>query len=242
MNLKYLVTGTGRCGTVYMARFLTSIGIPCGHEAVFNFNGLSNAKKILNEEKKPKLSTCSTQKFIAHNWLPEEVWLDDISSIQADSSYMAAPFLSDEILKDTKIIHIVRNPFLVARSFCKLNYFKYKEPNNHFEEFIYSHLNELKNDMRQYDRSCLYYVLWNEKIEKNKIDLFLKIEDKKLQDKMSTFLDKKIENHYNNKKVNSFYLTKQIFDFNYIENEYVKEKFHNIAKRYGYSIIQNKYL
>jgi hypothetical protein len=33
MGMRYLVVGTGRCGTVYMAKLLSSVGVPCGHEA-----------------------------------------------------------------------------------------------------------------------------------------------------------------------------------------------------------------
>lgn len=33
--MKYLVAGTGRCGTGYMSKILTYSGIKCGHEAIF---------------------------------------------------------------------------------------------------------------------------------------------------------------------------------------------------------------
>lgn len=33
--LKFIVAGTGRCGTAYIAQVLTRIGIPCGHEWVY---------------------------------------------------------------------------------------------------------------------------------------------------------------------------------------------------------------
>ena len=36
MTLRLLVTGTGRCGTGWASRVLTSAGLPCGHERVFN--------------------------------------------------------------------------------------------------------------------------------------------------------------------------------------------------------------
>jgi len=37
-NLKYIITGSGRSGTGYMAQLLTLNGIPCGHEEVFNLS------------------------------------------------------------------------------------------------------------------------------------------------------------------------------------------------------------
>lgn len=34
--MKYLVIGTGRCGTGYMSQLLTACGVKCGHEEYFN--------------------------------------------------------------------------------------------------------------------------------------------------------------------------------------------------------------
>jgi hypothetical protein len=34
--LKFVVVGTGRCGTAYIAQVLTRMGIPCGHEWVYS--------------------------------------------------------------------------------------------------------------------------------------------------------------------------------------------------------------
>lgn len=38
MSTRLLVTGTGRCGTTWLADTLTAAGLPCGHEAVFNLH------------------------------------------------------------------------------------------------------------------------------------------------------------------------------------------------------------
>jgi hypothetical protein len=37
--MRVLITGTGRCGTGWMARALTAAGAPCGHEAAFTARG-----------------------------------------------------------------------------------------------------------------------------------------------------------------------------------------------------------
>jgi hypothetical protein len=34
--LKFVVVGTGRCGTAYMAQLLSRMGVPCGHEWVYS--------------------------------------------------------------------------------------------------------------------------------------------------------------------------------------------------------------
>ena len=103
MKLKYIVTGTGRCGTLYMANFLTSIDIACGHESVFMTEGSEKAKKIINGEIPPENSEISANIILKKN--QEQI---------ADSSYMAAPFLRKF---NAKVIHIIRNPFEVVNSY-----------------------------------------------------------------------------------------------------------------------------
>jgi len=241
MELKYLVTGTGRCGTVFLARFLTSIGITCGHESVFSYEGLDNALQVLSGLKKPVLSKISTTCFKNNKWMPEVQWIDNVENIVAESSYMSAPFLNHEKLKDTKIIHLVRNPIKVVESFCNINYFCDKKPNNEWEEFIYSHAPELTNDLNQIDRCCLYYIIWNNKIEKNKINLFFKLEEK--IDKLFNFLNIKNNNNYFSEKINGIWnkIDKK-FDINSISDSKILFEFVQIGKKYGYSMIGNKLL
>lgn len=35
--MKFVITGSGRCGTHYMSTLLTAAGVPCSHEKVFSF-------------------------------------------------------------------------------------------------------------------------------------------------------------------------------------------------------------
>ena len=65
-TLRVVVTGTGRSGTGFAARWLTSAGIPCGHEAFFSHRGYDKALVRL-DLKYPELA--------------------------AESSWMAAPYL-----------------------------------------------------------------------------------------------------------------------------------------------------
>ena len=80
MHLKYLITGTGRCGTVFCARSLTNLGTPCGHESIFDWRELELAIKKINGEKTPELSLVA-----AKNVLDEE-WSLDLNSLEAESS------------------------------------------------------------------------------------------------------------------------------------------------------------
>lgn len=81
-KLRIIGTGTGRCGTTFLAEYLTSAGIPCGHERFFCHGGLEAAEHAL------------------------EVW----PGLVADSSWLAAPFLNSEPLKEAFVIHLVRHP------------------------------------------------------------------------------------------------------------------------------------
>jgi len=168
MKLKYTITGTGRCGTLNIARNFTLAGIPCGHESIFDIGGIDTAKKRLNGEIKIHASGISTE------FGNKSVWFDPLL-IQADSSYMAAPFLEDEVLRDTIIIHLKRDPLKVISSFVKnLGYFKTLD--NPWEKFIYLHVPTILDFETPLERACEYYIKWNEMISKHNVVVH-KIED-----------------------------------------------------------------
>ena len=113
INIQYIVVGTGRCGTLYTANLLTSLGIPCGHEAIFTPKGPDY--EVLAGNKEPISSDVSKAENLSNDKM-----------LMADASYMAAPFLG---LFDAQVIHIVRNPKDVIRSFVvEFNYFSGSEP------------------------------------------------------------------------------------------------------------------
>ncbi|RDJ35112.1 MAG: hypothetical protein DWQ19_09770 [Crenarchaeota archaeon] len=174
-KLNFIVTGTGRCGTVYLAKLLTSVGIPCGHESIFRCKG---GVETFPERLKHQvfISTRSTE---YENWLTTPF-------VKADSSYLSAPFLNDPLLKDTKIIHLVRNPIRVIFSFCEsFNYFTIKRYPFFCEEtFIHKTLLKEGVDLTLLDdpilRATMFYIKWNELIERQchtKESIFHKIED-----------------------------------------------------------------
>jgi hypothetical protein len=104
-KLKFIVVGTGRCGTVYMAKLLTEVGIPCSHERIFANNGINYAAYILNYG--------GGQNSLS----ARDANLDNCWPVIAESSYMAAPYLDHFCLKDATIIHVVRDPVNVILSF-----------------------------------------------------------------------------------------------------------------------------
>ena len=230
-KLEYLVTGTGRCGTVFMARFLTSLGVPCGHEAIFDWRGYRWAEKRLKGEEPVECSSASSLSLVNGKWIAESPWVD-ASEIVAESSYLAAPFLDDPILEDVPIIHVVRNPIRVINSFCNyLGYFQEREGTNSYEQMIYRHFPELKLNMTQYDRAALFYILWNGLID-SKESFFHRIEDD--TDTLLEFLHKQGP-HYSNTQINSQAQPGKRFLFRDIESKEIAQRLSIKCQQYGYS-------
>lgn len=92
--LEVLVTGVGRSGTGFMAKLLTMNGVECGHESVFGVNGVTRNGGLI--------------------WHPNDR--------PSESSWLAAPLVQDlyhnfgYVDENTKIIHVVRNPYKVVQS------------------------------------------------------------------------------------------------------------------------------
>lgn len=227
MSLKYIITGTGRCGTMFMSRFLTDMGIPCGHEVIFTNEGLTAAKANLVT----------------------------YEGLNADSSYMAAPYLQHEILKNASVIHLVREPMKVINSFvvafcyflsgtlaCKRNnkewtyaYPPGADPEFKFMKFIYFNLPELHSpSLTAVERAAIHYIKWNEMIERGcagKKFLFHRIESD--ISKLTKFIGIDKQDLYNDKDTNKA-IYKNIYTLNDIRSDSIKEKLIDISKRYGY--------
>ena len=233
VNLRYLVTGTGRCATVYVARLLTSVGIPCGHESIFDWRGYRWAEKRLVGEEPLDTSFVSKAKYDGKEWRDIDEWINP-NEIQAESSYMSAPFLGEEILEGVPVIHVVRNPVKVVNSFCNyIDYFKEGDGINSYEQFIYRHFPELKEEMPQYDRACLYYVRWIQMIEKHEVFLY-KIE--KGPQPLLDFLGASGD-HFDDRNVNTLRKScNNRFTVNQIESKEIQDEFMETGTRHGYNM------
>ena len=228
-QLRYLITGTGRCGTVYMAKAFTASGIRCTHEGFFDERGLDHALSCLRGDILPGLSFCSTNKSVNGEWIEIEKYLEHPFYAVAEASYMAAPFLKNDALAETKIIHLVRHPNKVVKSFVShLGFFKDKEPSNKYEKFIWQYVPELQSPMSMFDRAALYYILWNEMIEVNNV-VFHKIEGR-LSDLELGLVE------LEDKEINSINKTKHEFNVGLIESKEIKSRFVAMGKRYGYNM------
>jgi hypothetical protein len=226
LKLTHIATGTGRCGTLFAANFLTSSGFPCSHEGVFNLGGLGTARDVVFGNGKAISSKVSRGDNLS----------DYEMEIVADSSYMSAPFLG--FFPRSQIIHIVRNPIFVVKSFLGFEYFskpfpveqKYDRDHIKYEDFMYSHLPELAEEMPQLDRACLYWAAWNEMIEATgRVGYRHRIEDS--TEHLSEFLGSK--GTYSNNKCNSFDVGRR-WTLSQIQTPRIKNRLKDVAKRYGY--------
>lgn len=229
MNLKVLVTGTGRCGTNFMANVLTSVGVPCGHEAVFGPMGWEWASQVLKGEREASNSGISREGTI----------LSEGMEIEGDSSYASAPFLGRV---ESFVIHLVRNPMDVIasmtgsgfRNFAEAFPVDYEDMPEHFihESFLYKHVPELGDDMPQLDRACLFYMRWNEMIESSgRVGLFHRIED---PIKPVTDIFGNSDEVYDDRTCNSFSDRSKRWSLDGVSDPKLKRGMKEIMKRYGY--------
>jgi hypothetical protein len=229
-KLKYLVTGTGRSGTVYMSRLLTNMGIMCGHESIFTPLGFEEAK---NRIKNPQLIRTSKVSMMDKGFLFD-------SNIQiAESSYMAAPYINQEILKNTKIIHVMRNPIKsISSTYYDANFFAANnQGGKKYANFVESHLPELKNINNRLEKNIKYYLLWNEMIQekcKNANFILHKIElgiTKELLDFLGVENNKNI---FLSNKINCWNKRKRDICFDEIQDFEIKKRLAQFMKKFSY--------
>lgn len=136
-----LGTGTGRCGTGYFARVLSSVGVQCSHEGVFGPD-----------------SHEQTMERIATRIDPANTWW----GWEAESSWLAAPYLGLPELEGVTVVHLVRHPKKVIDSQMRIRAFEGKHPR--FHEWQMRHLPELEG-LPPLHQAALFYVRWNQMIE-----------------------------------------------------------------------------
>jgi hypothetical protein len=101
--LQYLIVGTGRSGTGFMASLFNNNKLRCGHETILNEKN-HGPKQYLKAIKKTNLI--------------------------AESSWMAVPFLHRIVKQypNTKLIQITRNPIKIIKSFKEIGFYTRSSP------------------------------------------------------------------------------------------------------------------
>lgn len=239
-KIKIIVTGTGRCGTLYISKLLSFCNIFCGHETIFDHSSWNQILQRIYNNEELKLSKIAKEHY--------GDYLKD-NNIIGDSSYMAMPYLDMNIFNECFFIHLIRNPIDVINSFChNMNYF-YDDPYSNLDEFnkkylnfIYKHVPDIKKYKNPYERAAYFYLYWNEQIEsklKNKNKIKIKIEEIGLKKDLENFLNFKmpedflmLKNNNNEKKEN---INK--FKIKYIKNKKIKEDLISFCEKNEYNFI-----
>lgn len=240
-KLEYLVTGTGRCGTVFFAHLLTSMGIPCGHEHIFNFEPKKVCfDRLVNPERRIN-SYVSENSFLDQKFHKNFV---DPKKTVAESSYFLVPYLDEHYLTKIPLIHVIRHPFKVIRSFVDdFQYFKNvretDDPNIEiYENFIYKTYPEIEKFTNPYDKAARYFLSCNKKIilqENKRPYVLIKIEEleskkKELQKFLKKLYPLLIPKHLNSKSTEK---TKKI-DFSVLSNENLKKELQEFMVKLNY--------
>lgn len=232
--LQYLIVGTGRCGTVYMSRLLTSLNIMCGHESVFNYRGLSYAKSVLSGIQPCELSWVSQNdlrtKKKDNSWFNSKI-------IVADSSLYSAPFLNDKSIQKTKIIHLVRNPIKVVSSFVlNSNIFNNSLLNeSKYKKFIFDQIPELIGIKNPIERALFYFNVWNKKIIKSNRSLLLHQVESGLNDKLCAFLKiERTNGYFNDVTINTWKKNDKNLTLSELPDGSLKQEFLDLCEIFGY--------
>lgn len=237
INLKILVVGTGRCGTVYLAKLLTSMNKPCTHEAIFTYKGLNYAQKVMRKEQPIECSEVSKK---------TGTWIKNKDEVVAESSYMAAPFIDDSMLRNTTIIHVVRHPIEVINSFVMAGgyFFKVKKKNK-YERNIGNHLQSLYEILKKdiglngaVTRAMHYYYHWNKMIqEKSKYKRYFRY---RIESQNINLIRKMVNgdkpNHEIDTKTNTWEYKRPKLTWDDLPNVKDKDNLKSMALAYGYKV------
>jgi hypothetical protein len=223
MRLELLVTGTGRSGTVYMAKLLSSAGIMCGHESLFTTEGIDGCLKRISGNTEIITSAVSGGE-----------WFDPKNQ-SAESSYLAAPYADHDVLRQTKIIHIVRNPIKVVSSTLIDAEFFDDIKQKPYLNFVLQHTPEIMEEKSNLMRTVAYYVAWNQMIETkcaNRQYKRIRVED--CPSALFEFLPWSNKSLHDDKKTNHWGLRKNDIDISDMPQSRLKKNFIDMCKKYGY--------
>lgn len=208
--MKYLITGTGRCGTGCIAQVLCSAGVKCTHEQVFNTRGIDFAKEcIITRRSNPQ-------------------W-----GLDGESSWYAAFHLDNPILDGITIVQLVRHPKDVIDS--QLSMGNWTHPAYNGAKTLLPYLPSLADCQSPLEMSAHWYLEVNRLIEPH-THTFHRVEDDAILLLKKLGIDYTGKTLFNDKKYN----TRRTYpsDVNLHEDlvEPLRSEILEMADRYGYSI------
>lgn len=138
LDHKLIVTGTGRCGTAWVANFLNQLQVGIGHERIIHPGYLPPAPGV--------------------DMLPE--------GLRGESSWMAVPHLPRLRDQGADVVHLVREPMACISSLLNTGLFNDEVPEAFIEyaKWLRDYMPIPYDDPLL--RTVYYYITWNEEIEK----------------------------------------------------------------------------
>lgn len=204
------ITGTGYCGTGYLSRVLNSVNVKCTHEGIFSPDN--------------EIITRMTTR-ISNAW-----W-----GWQAESSWLAMPYLVYPQMSKMTVVHLVRHPIRVISTIVRMKGFE-ENTGGPFYAFQCRHLPELLEPRNQLDKAALFYIRWNQLIEPH-TTVRWRIEDDVLRlldqlqieyDGKDVFMDTSFNSHYG-------YGYEEKLDANLNDvSEPLRTELRMMTERYGY--------
>lgn len=147
-----LVTGTGRCGTGFASKVLTSAGVNCTHEGIFNLN--------------PSTDPFEQMQLRRDN--PAWGW-------QAESSWLAVPYLDRPEMRGLTVVHLVRHPKTTIDSIVRTGILA-PETRNKYWRWQRDQVPGLDPTAPPAEQAANVYLWWNWAIEQY-AHLFHRVED-----------------------------------------------------------------
>lgn len=136
--IDFVITGTGRSGTKWVARALQAGGIPCGHE-----------------------QACSSW---TDDYQDDQIWRE--SHQVGESSWQAAPFVGEMQAAGVLAVHLVRHPVEVASSMVSNRMLVPGEDGIlPWHRFIVEHIGDWIFRLHPHDRALQFWTDWNKQIK-----------------------------------------------------------------------------
>jgi hypothetical protein len=159
--MRFVVTGTGRCGTSYTSSLFNAAGVPCGHEDIFNVR--AGVRDI-------RVSFGLRADLLSPVLRLREEWRRRFTRLEGDASWMAVPRL--RWFNGTKFLQL-RHPMRVVQSWVAVGFFSFS-PALHLQarwasQYMTFSGDDLTDAMR-------WWVLWND-LAAQKADFTYRLED-----------------------------------------------------------------
>lgn len=142
--INFVITGTGRSGTMWASKALTAAGLPCAHE-----------------------HSCSSWN---DDYSDDQVWRD--APHIGESSWQAAPFVGEMRAAGVRVVHLVRDPIEVASSMVT-NEMLDPVPTPAgglwellpWHQFLTTYIGDRIWRLHPHDRALQFWTDWNKLIE-----------------------------------------------------------------------------